>query len=40
MFTFIYTSMFGLIIASQQITSALFGYGSFLEKDVILTAKH
>ena len=29
---------FGLIIASQQITSALFGYGSFLEKDVILTA--
>jgi putative peptidoglycan lipid II flippase len=30
---------FGLIIASQQITSALFGYGSFLEKDVILTAQ-
>ena len=30
---------FGLIIASQQITSALFGYGSFLEKDVILTAE-
>jgi len=29
----------GLIIASQQITSALFGYGSFLEADVILTAK-
>jgi len=29
----------GLIIASQQITSALFGYGSFLEKDVILTAQ-
>jgi len=28
----------GLIIASQQITSALFGYGSFLETDVILTA--
>ena len=30
---------FGLIIASQQITSALFGYGSFSEKDVILTAQ-
>jgi len=30
---------FGLIIASQQITSALFGYGSFLEKDVNLTAQ-
>ena len=29
----------GLIIASQQITSALFGYGSFSEKDVILTAQ-
>ena len=29
----------GLIIASQEITSALFGYGSFLEKDVILTAQ-
>jgi len=29
----------GLIIASQQIISALFGYGSFLETDVILTAK-
>ena len=29
----------GLVIASQQITSALFGYGSFLEKDVILTAQ-
>ena len=29
---------FGLIIASQQITNALFGYGSFLEKDVVLTA--
>ena len=28
----------GLIIASQQITSALFGYGSFLEVDVTLTA--
>ena len=30
---------FGLVIASQQITNALFGYGSFLEKDVILTAQ-
>ena len=30
---------FGLIIASQQITSALFGYGSFLERDVILTGE-
>ena len=30
---------FGLVIASQQITSSLFGYGSFLEKDVILTAQ-
>jgi putative peptidoglycan lipid II flippase len=29
----------GLIIASQQITSALFGYGSFLETDVLLTAQ-
>jgi len=29
----------GLVIASQQITSALFGYGSFLEKDVILTSQ-
>ena len=29
---------FGLIIASNEITNALFGYGSFLEKDVILTA--
>tara|TARA_B110000967_G_scaffold12427_1_gene12093 strand:+ start:68 stop:1594 length:1527 start_codon:yes stop_codon:yes gene_type:complete len=29
----------GLIIASEQITSALFGYGSFLETDVILTAQ-
>jgi putative peptidoglycan lipid II flippase len=30
---------FGLVIASQQITSALFGYGSFLETDVLLTAQ-
>ena len=30
---------FGLILASKEITNALFGYGSFLEKDVILTAK-
>jgi putative peptidoglycan lipid II flippase len=30
---------FGLIIASQQVVSALFGYGSFLVKDVILTAQ-
>ena len=29
----------GLVIASQQITSALFGYGSFLETDVNLTAQ-
>jgi len=29
---------FGLVIAAQEITNALFGYGSFLEKDVILTA--
>jgi len=29
----------GLIIASQQITSALFGYGSFLETDVLLTGQ-
>ena len=29
----------GLVIASQQITSALFGYGSFLETDVISTAQ-
>jgi len=29
---------FGLVIASKEITNALFGYGSFLEKDVILTA--
>ena len=30
---------FGLIIASEEITSALFGYGSFREEDVVLTAK-
>ena len=30
---------FGLVIASQQITGALFGYGSFLETDVLLTAQ-
>ena len=30
---------FGLVIASQQITNALFGYGSFLETDVFLTAQ-
>jgi putative peptidoglycan lipid II flippase len=30
---------FGLIIASHEITSSLFGYGSFLEKDVILTSQ-
>ena len=30
---------FGLVIASEQITNALFGYGSFLEKDVISTAE-
>ena len=29
----------GLIIASQEIVSALFGYGSFSEKNVILTAQ-
>ena len=29
----------GLIIASQQITSALFGYGTFLETDVLSTAQ-
>ena len=29
---------FGLIIASKEITDALFGYGSFLEKDVMLTS--
>ncbi len=29
---------FGLIIASEEITNALFGYGSFLEKDVVITA--
>ena len=30
---------FGLIIASEEIVSALFGYGSFSEKNVILTAQ-
>ena len=30
---------FGLIIASEEITSALFGYGSFSEENVILTAQ-
>ncbi len=30
---------FGLIIASEEITSALFGYGSFGEKEVVLTAR-
>jgi putative peptidoglycan lipid II flippase len=29
----------GLIIASKEITNALFGYGSFLEADVILTSQ-
>ena len=29
---------FGLILASKEITNALFGYGSFVEKDVISTA--
>ena len=29
---------FGLLMASEEITSALFGYGSFLQKDVITTA--
>jgi len=29
----------GLVIASEQITGALFGYGSFLETDVLLTAQ-
>jgi putative peptidoglycan lipid II flippase len=29
----------GLIIASEEIISALFGYGSFSEKDIILTAQ-
>ena len=30
---------FGLIIASEEITNALFGYGSFSKGDVELTAK-
>jgi len=30
---------FGLAIASEEITNALFGYGSFLKKDVISTAE-
>ena len=30
---------FGLIIASEEIISALFGYGSFSEENVILTAQ-
>jgi putative peptidoglycan lipid II flippase len=30
---------FGLIIASEEIVSALFGYGSFSEENVILTAE-
>ena len=30
---------FGLIIASEEIISALFGYGSFSEENVVLTAK-
>ena len=30
---------FGLIIASEEIINALFGYGSFNEKNVVLTAK-
>jgi putative peptidoglycan lipid II flippase len=29
----------GLVIASQEIISALFGYGSFLETDVLLTSQ-
>ena len=30
---------FGLIIASEEITNALFGYGSFNEEDVKMTAQ-
>ncbi len=30
---------FGLIIASEEITNALFGYGSFSEKNVLITAE-
>ena len=30
---------FGLIIASEEITSALFGYGSFSQENVVLTAQ-
>ena len=30
---------FGLVIASEEITNALFGYGSFSEEDVRLTAQ-
>ncbi len=29
----------GLILASEEIVNALFGYGSFNEKDIIMTAK-
>ena len=32
-------AMFALIIASEEITSSLFGYGSFTTKDVELTSK-
>ena len=30
---------FGLVVASEEIVNALFGYGSFSEENVILTAK-
>ena len=30
---------FGLILASEEIVNALFGYGSFSKKDVVLTAE-
>ncbi len=30
---------FGLVIASEEISGALFGYGSFSEENVVLTAK-
>ena len=39
MLAFSLPACFGLIIASEEIVSALFGYGSFSEENVILTAE-
>ena len=35
----LYCTGFGLILASEEIVNALFGYGSFSKDDVTLTAE-